>query len=184
MDNERIKEKTKADLDEDREWYKLFVAEFQDVDRRLFQLKLAFGGLIGIVVAFLIPNVSGFSKTFSIGVLLILFAIIVLLAQEIWKDAKERFQKLQSKLSSVILFRIRHIVAVEMDKNPSLLRYGTEAEALLKEDAILKEIMAGTTIKEIIRKNQHEASWKWHILIWTTLVLCIPALFLYEMLLK
>lgn len=178
---EKLKEKTKSDLQNALEWYRVFVDEMSSVDKQLFELKLGVAGFLALTFSIIFSsaeNLKYFSPFFKYGVLVIMVSIILLLIEEIWLKAKEGVSKLSLQNRRVILLKIRDYAMTDPSR---FEKYGVEAEKLyFEEDKFLNEMKSNKPLEEMIEIHRLRADYRIHLLLWSALPILALLLFCVE----
>jgi hypothetical protein len=174
---EDAKESTQRDFDNAVKLAEIFRAGVFNLDRKLFDFKMAFAGFLGIVLTIIFTNLSDFNIWFPRLILVVTFLTFVTLFFEIWREAQDKVTNLDEWENEVIMMaNIRHIGVLRSDAR----RYGLEAEKRNSENNKLYQAMkAGKTLEEIIKELGSHTKWRINMAWWGILFISVPVIFLF-----
>lgn len=164
-----------------------YLLDYIEVDKaaeRLLTLKLSIGGLIAGTLAAMLSSTT-YSSQIKLDIILLLFCVILLLAQEFWMGISSRKNALAfSRKIDVLASIIVHGVSSE-NIPAEQLKIVSEAIKIHNNEAeIPKNIEMGIPAQKIVEKHTQINDWKLNFLIWVAVAMCVPVLFLFEIFLK
>lgn len=153
-------------------------------DEKFLNIKLAFVAFLGIILALIFDKNETFGHNFLLVIICIFLISFVLLVIDLVLELHgvEKGHKYLQK--SLLLSKIRHIAAIEYDKNliDKFENYGKEAEKIaFRRNSVRQKMKKGVPIEKII-KYRGGIAWKVVFVGWIILFLSVPILFLLKVL--
>lgn len=175
---EDIKEITQRDHRKALEDLWVFKQDIDFLDRKFFDVRLAFAGLLGVVLAIIFSNTNYFSKWFLYAILTVALLTFFSCICEIFREARGSINAYEEMERNALLANIRNIAAI----HPELIQYGTKAEEIYsKENKLLNAMKNKKPIEEMLKEFCEKRKWKLQVIWWGILFLSIPILFIIHL---
>lgn len=168
---------TQKDFENAVKLAEIFREGASNLDRKVFDFKLAFAGFLGILLTIIFTNISSFNNWFPKTILILTLLTFISLFFEIWQESQDKYAKVDEWDNEVVMMaNIRHIGVLR----PDVRKYGLEAEKRHSENNKLYQAMKdGKTLEDIVEELGTHIRWKLNMAWWGILFIGVPVIFFF-----